>query len=143
MVADANVMAKKRANANVATTANKPSKKKADTKVVETANETATANVNKPANNTKRAHANVVATADTNVMTTTNKTTNNGRKAHANMMAISKGSNAKRVCTNKATFVDEGNAQKTCINIVATAEAIVTAKNRADANVVATASKLI
>lgn len=140
---DANVMAKKRANTNVAAITNKPSKKRADTKVVAIVNEMATTNVNKPANNPKRVHANIMATADTNVTIATNKATNDSRKAHANIMAISIDSNAKRARTNKPMFINKRDARRMRINIVATAETIVTAKNRADANVVATASKLI
>ena len=86
-MATANKPAKRRADgntrrvdANIAAIASKPTKKRADAKIVARANETATANINKPANNAKRAHANIVATADANVTAAINKAARNTRK---------------------------------------------------------------
>ena len=104
----------RRADTNIAATASKPTKKRADAKIVAMANETATANINKLANNARRAHVNVVATIDANVMAAINKATSNARKARANVMARSNGNNAKRVRINKAATVDEGNTRSVC-----------------------------
>ena len=120
-IADVNEPAKRRADGNtrradtnVAAIASKTTKKRADAKIVAMINETATGNINKPANKARRAHANVVATADANVIFVTNKATSNTWKMRANMTAKSNGSNAKRACINKAATVDEDDTRSAC-----------------------------
>lgn len=113
-IANAIIIAKKRANDKVAATASKPTKKRVDTKVVALANKTATSNAIKPASNTRRVHANVMATADANRTAATNKSISNTKNVHANVTASSNGHNIKRANINKAATVDKSNTRSVC-----------------------------
>lgn len=137
-IANAIVMAKKSVDTNVVVTASKPTKKRVDVKVLAKANKSATANANELANNAKRANTNIKKIAVANVMAVIKKTTCNTKKMCVNVQTNSNGSNAKKAYIIKTAIINEYNTLRVRANIAVTANAIIIAKKRVDANIATT-----